>query len=201
MLKTLWNGWTSHLAASLIADTIPFEVLAPSRWITMPATTSTTATVVAARTSLASEYIGTPFVVARATRSFGGATKAGAVAQNENHSHSYVRLRCRASVAPPPASCPPGRRLRLLHHCIERAPARSGRRELLGQHRRAARRQPRGGHEPDPQPGHRPARLRAHASRRSLARRSPARAGERRGLRPVGAQADRRESGKRPPRD
>src|SRR4051794_5658193 len=91
MLKTLWNGWTSHLAASLIADTIPFEVLAPSRWITIPATTSTTATVVAVRTSLASEYIGTPFVAASATRGFGGATKAGAAAQNENHSHSHVR--------------------------------------------------------------------------------------------------------------
>src|SRR3954453_3990522 len=163
MLKTLWNGWTSHLAASLIADTIPFEGLAPSRWITIPATTSTTATVVAVRTSLASEYIGTPFVAASATRSFGGATKAGAAAQNENHSHSHVPY-ARAPGPPSPAFSPPGCRLRRLHHRIERATARGRRRELLGQHRRAARRQPRARHEPDPRPGHRPARLRAHPS-------------------------------------
>src|SRR5437764_14071042 len=102
MLKTLWNGWTSHLAASLIADTIPFEVLAPSRWTTIPATTSTTATVVAARTSLASEYIGTPFVVARATRGFGGPTKAGAVAIYAPNTETMARVsqrRSRSSVS------------------------------------------------------------------------------------------------------
>src|SRR5436305_2942298 len=96
MLKTLWNGWTSHLAASLIADTIPFEVLAPSRWTTMPATTSTTATVVAARTTLASEYIGG---LLSSLRVLPGALAAQlklarwrpALPENENHSHSYVR--------------------------------------------------------------------------------------------------------------
>src|SRR5690349_700653 len=52
-----WNGWTSHLAASFTADTIPFDVLAPRRWIRIPATTIATATVVASLTTLASVYI------------------------------------------------------------------------------------------------------------------------------------------------
>src|SRR5438067_2419166 len=140
MLKTLWNGWTSHLAASLIADTIPFDVLAPSRWITMPTTMSTTATVVAARTSLASAYIRTPFVAARATRTIGGPTKAGAEAVSLLYkTRTILILMYDKRHAAPSASCSAAcnRRLQRLHHGVERATARRGRGELLGQHRRA----------------------------------------------------------------
>ena len=72
--------------------------------------------------------------------------------------------------------------------------------ELLGQHRRPARRRPRPRDEHHHEPGDRPARLRADRRGRARDRRGAARDRERDRLRPVGGQAARRQPGERPRR-